>query len=372
MQIRIPVQSIVIIVGGRGDPIAEIAAAIEMPSAPWDINAPDASKERLRATVKEYGRARVAMVHAHAKARSDVAAIARKHGAASIVIRLPGAAPVDGTAEKHDAVYDVTRADQIDVTFVPMPSDRRDLAGPFDIIGDVHGVAEEFTELLDKLGYVDPSTGTLRRHPDGRTPVLLGDLTDRGPENKRSLEIARRLGELGGLVILGNHDHKLMRWLQGRDVRVAAGLAATIRELEDTTPEWRAGVAAWLASLQTHLVLDRGRLVVAHAGLAEEYHGRHTSGAQSFALYGKTVPGGGLDDDGFPLAEDWAMTYAGEATVVHGHVVHAEPRIVGNVVAIDTGAVFGGTLTAYRWPERDFIQVAAKRVYFAASRGVRS
>ncbi len=174
----------------------------------------------------------------------------------------------------------------------------------------------------------------------------------------------KQISDIGGYVVLGNHDYKLMRWLRGANVRVAAGLALTIEHLAETDEEWRTKVADWLDSLQTHLILDQGNLVVAHAGISEEYQGRHTSGARSFALYGKPVNSGKLDEEGYPIAEDWAQNYVGKATVVHGHVVYPEPRIVNNVIAIDTGCVFGGKLTALRWPEREFVQVKAKRVYF--------
>lgn len=162
--------------------------------------------------------------------------------------------------------------------------------------------------------------------------------------------------------MLGNHDEKLSRWLEGRQVRIAAGLAGTISEMETLSAEERAEIGAWISSAQTHLLLDGGDLVVAHAGLAERHHGRHTNSARSFALYGDAT--GLLDDDGTPIAVDWALEYEGAATVVHGHVVYREPRIVDKVVAVDTGCVFGGRLTAYRWPERDFVSVPARAVYF--------
>jgi diadenosine tetraphosphatase ApaH/serine/threonine PP2A family protein phosphatase len=126
-------------------------------------------------------------------------------------------------------------------------------------------------------------------------------------------------------------------------------------------------MADWIATLESHLMLDGGRLAVAHAGIDEEHQGRHTRGAWSMGLYGRPVKGGTeLDEHGFPMREDWALTYAGSATVVHGHVVYPEPRIVGNVVAIDTGCVHGGHLTAYRWPEREFVSVPARTAYYAS------
>lgn len=363
--IDVPAHAVVIAIGGKRAPVAEVLDRVPAVASPWQVNTPDAAADNLRVLLKEHDRVRVAMPHAHGKAVRDIATIAARHGAVSILLRLPGAPDVSKGADKLDRVIDITDATDLAFRIVPMPADRSDLEGPFDMIGDVHGTADELRELLWRLGHADEQ-GEPRRHPDGRIPILLGDLTDRGPKNREAMEIARRITELGGIVLLGNHDEKLRRWLSGKDVRIAAGLAMTIEELEaDTTPEWRLDMAEWLGSLPTHLVLDDGRLVVAHAGLEEALHGRMTPGAFSFALYGKPVEGGRvLDEHGHPLAEDWAQTYAGAAIVVHGHVVHPEPRIVNGVYAIDQGAVFGGSLTALSYPEFKFTSVKAYWTYF--------
>lgn len=359
--ISIPAHSVVMIIGGRNAAHAQVAAIIDAAATPWDVNKPDRSAEDLTAALVETGRARVVIANSHASARRTVAAIGRKHGAISICIRLPGADAVDMAAERIDVVHDVTDVDGLVFGIVPMPSDLRHLTGPFDIIGDVHGCADELMELLEMLGHA--SEGVLVRHPQGRVPILLGDLTDRGPQNLRAVRIAQELESLGGHVIVGNHDDKLARWLIGKKVRIAAGLAMTVAEMESLDASERQDMAAWLNGLQPHLVLDGGRLVVAHAGLAQEHHGRHTNGARAFSLYGKAT--GEIDEDGYPVAEDWAQTYEGEAVVVHGHVVHAEPRVVNGVYAIDTGCVFGGRLTALHYPERTFVSVAAHAVHFA-------
>jgi len=367
MNIEIPAHAVVMAVGGKHAPLAEALDHVPAVAAPWQVNDPKISADNLRVQIQEHGLVRVAIPRAHGKAIIDAAKIAHRHGAVSILLRLPGAdTDIERGLEHVDRVIEITGKEDLAFTITPMPNDRSDLTGPFDMFGDVHGTADELRELLTATGHAD-ADGNPRRHPGGRIPILLGDLTDRGPKNREAMEIARRLTELGGFVILGNHDAKLQRWLEGKDVLIAAGLAMTIAELEvDTTLEWRADMAAWLADLPTHLVLDGGRLVVAHAGLEEALHGRNTPGARSFALYGKPIKGGtALDEDGFPLAEDWAQTYTGKAMVVHGHVVHFDgPRIVNNVYGIDTGAVFGGALTSLAYPELFITQVKPKRTYF--------
>lgn len=359
--VKTPSQSVVIAIGGKRAPFAEVLDLVPAPAAPWDVNKPDESGERIQTALDEQGRARVAIVHAHAKAVKDAARIARKNGAASILLRLPGSPDVGDAAESVDQCHDVAGPEGLSFEIVPMACDLTHVSGPFDFVGDVHGCYEEAIELLTELGHIGPD-GKPAPHRQGRVAVLLGDYTDRGPLNKLALELARDVTRAGGLAILGNHDAKLLRWLQGKDVRVAAGLEITIAELSQETTEWRAEMAAWMETLQPHLVLDGGRVVAAHAGISQLLQGKLTPQARDFALYGDVVPGQGHEER-HPEREDWAQRYSGRATVVHGHIAHREPRVLNDVVAIDTGCVFGGKLTAFRWPERTFAHVPAKRTY---------
>src|SRR6185312_3361719 len=119
--------------------------------------------------------------------------------------------------------------------------------------------------------------------------------------------------------------------------------------------EFRAGVLAFLESRPDHLVLDGGRLVVAHAGLREELQGRSSSRVRGFALYGDTT--GEKDEHGLPIRRDWAAEYRGRALVAYGHTPAERPAWAGNAVNLDTGCVFGGMLSALRYPERETISV---------------
>ena len=250
------------------------------------------------------------------------------------------------------------------------PSDRRSERGPFDIIGDVHGCAEELRRLLETLGWETTSAGS-HRHPSGRKLVFLGDLVDRGPNNVEVLELALRSCKEGrALCVPGNHDAKVLRWLLGQPVRKAHGMQITIDEIlalpEPEQSAFRKRAGAFLTGLASHLVLDEGRLVVAHAGLVETMHLRASKAVTSFALYGDT--NGEVDEYGLPVRRDWSQGYRGAATVVYGHTPMREARWLNNTVCIDTGCVFGGKLTALRWPERELVAVAARRVYYEASR----
>jgi protein phosphatase len=250
----------------------------------------------------------------------------------------------------------------------PLWVDRRSEHGPFDVIGDVHGCHAELLELLGVLGYRVEQEGADARvqHPDGRRVVFLGDLVDRGPDTPAVLRLAMRMVRDGvALCIAGNHDVKLVRALRGRDVTVSHGLERTLEQLEGD-PDLREPAREFLDGLVSHYVLDDGRLVVAHAGLREDLQGRSSSRVREFALYGDTT--GEVDELGLPVRRDWAADYRGRALVVYGHVAVAEARWLNNTVNIDTGCVFGGRLTALRYPEREIVSVSARAMHFEPAR----
>ena len=246
----------------------------------------------------------------------------------------------------------------------PLWPDRRGERGPFDIIGDVHGCFDELAGLLGSLGWVvdSGSGGPAARHPEGRKAVFLGDLVDRGPRSPEVLRLVMGMVEAGtALCVPGNHDVKLLRKLQGRDVKVSHGLAETLEQLEREPAGFADEAAAFIGGLVSHYVLDGGELVVAHAGLEEALQGRASGRVREFALYGETT--GETDEFGLPVRCDWAAAYRGRATVVYGHTPVPEPEWVNRTINIDTGCVFGGRLTALRYPEREIVQVPARQVW---------
>jgi protein phosphatase len=236
-------------------------------------------------------------------------------------------------------------------------NDLRHLTGPFDLIGDIHGCRAELETLLaDRLGYVIERDAAGRaagaRHPAGRTAVFVGDLVDRGPDSPGVLRLVMGMAEAGtALVVAGNHENKLGRHLAGRKVRIGHGLAETIEQLAREDEAFVARTRAFLDSLISHYVLDGGRLVVAHAGLPEKYHGRTSGRVRSHAMYGDTT--GETDEFGLPVRYPWAEEYRGRAAVVYGHTPVPRAAWINNTLCLDTGCVFGGELTALRWPERE-------------------
>ena len=224
----------------------------------------------------------------------------------------------------------------------------------FDLIGDVHGCVSELTTLLDRLGWEGAA------HPDGRTAVFVGDLVDRGPDTPGVLRQVMAMAEAGtGLCVAGNHEAKLVRALRGAPVRTSHGLQESLDQLAHETDAFRDQVVEFLVGLPHQLVLDDGRLVVAHAGLREDLHGSDSPRARSFALYGDTT--GQRDDDGLPIRLPWQRSYSGDAVVVYGHTPVTEAVWVNNTLCLDTGVVFGGKLSALRYPEREIVDVPAER-----------
>ncbi len=239
--------------------------------------------------------------------------------------------------------------------------------GPFDIIGDVHGCFDELHTLLRQLGYEivvhDENGATFHvSHPQQRKVIFLGDLADRGPATPTVLRLVMDMVSSGNaLCIPGNHDMKLLRKLKGRDVHIRHGLAESLAQLEQEPPELKERIITFLDGLISHYVLDDGKLVVAHAGLKESMQGRGSRGVREFALYGETT--GETDELGLPVRYNWAAEYRGKALVVYGHTPVPEPEWLNRTINIDTGCVFGGKLTALRYPEKTLISVVAAQTY---------
>lgn len=242
-------------------------------------------------------------------------------------------------------------------------------AAAFDIIGDVHGCAHELVALFAELGYEIANHGqpVSVTPPTGRCAVFLGDLVDRGPRSPEVLRIAKHMVDNGrALAVIGNHDDKLRRYLHGRDVQVNHGLDATIDQLESEPLEFLSEVRDWLDSLASHYVLDDGKLVVAHAGIREEMQGLSSASIRRFCMFGETS--GEMDEFGLPVRWDWVAGYRGRAKVVYGHTPVWQSAWRNNTICIDNGCVFGGKLTALRYPELELVSVNAFKQYYEPAR----
>jgi protein phosphatase len=276
--------------------------------------------------------------------------------------------------EGFRTVHVLTSPEEADVASVVrtrLYNDLRHETGPFDVVGDVHGCRAELVALLAELGYALEYDGQGRavgaRHPEGRRVVFVGDLVDRGPDTPGVLRLAMGMVAAGdALCVPGNHENKLLRAMRGRDVQITHGLAESLAQLDKEPAEFRATVEAFLDGLVSHYVLDDGNLVVAHAGITERYQGRASARVRSFCLYGDTT--GETDEFGLPIRYPWANDYRGKATVLYGHTPVPAAEWVNNTLCLDTGCVFGGRLTALRYPEREPVSVPAAEVYYAPTK----
>ncbi|WP_046246841.1 polynucleotide kinase-phosphatase [Hymenobacter terrenus] len=312
------------------------------------------------------------------------------------------------SAEEIDAVQHIHRD--------RLYNNRQEETGPFDIIGDIHGCYEELRTLLEKLGYQiteepitdvrdlgvrvvaplavqagasppDPlsdgegapvlrgqessgspfSTGEGGRGDEAptrttRKAIFLGDLVDRGPASPQVLRLVMSMVRDGSaLCVPGNHDIKLLRHLNGKNVTINHGLAETLAQLEPEPEAFKSEVRRFLDGLVSHYVLDGGKLVVAHAGLTEEMQGRGSGAVRAFALFGEST--GEIDEFGLPVRYEWAREYRGRAMVAFGHTPVPDAEWLNNTIDLDTGCVFGGRLTALRYPERELVAVPAAQVY---------
>jgi protein phosphatase len=413
--IEIPELAVVALIGASGSGKSTFAKAhfkpTEILSSDFfrgmvadDENDQSVSKDAFEALYylagKRLGLGRLTVIdatHVQKEARQDVLRLAREQDchAVAIVLDMPESLCLERNARRpernfgdHVVKSQATRlrrslkgleregfrfvfvlrgeaeANAVEIVRRPLWNNRKGECGPFDIIGDVHGCFDELCRLVEALGYrVDARNGVIAPHPQGRRLVFLGDLCDRGPDNVQVLRLVMRAVASGVAdCLIGNHDFKLLKYLKGRKVTPSHGLDRTIGELARESEEFRAELRRFLDSLRSHYVFDDGRLVVAHAGLIEKYQGRGSGRVREFCMFGETS--GETDEYGLPVRAQWANEYRGKALVVFGHVPAPEVVRLNHTVCIDTGCVFGGKLTAFRYPEKESVQIAAAREYY--------
>jgi len=228
----------------------------------------------------------------------------------------------------------------------------------YDIVGDIHSCSGEMFALIEKLDY--KIKDGLAIHPDNRTLAFVGDLWDRGPNFIPIFLFIRDMYEAGLIeIIQGNHCDKLKRLCKGNKVQRTHGLDKTELALAEAKEKGlfdENDVRELIEQWPYYIILDNN-LILSHAAWKKELRLKSpTSGkVRSYCLYG---PVAGFHENGMPDRIDWAAEYKSNGeTVVVGHQVVKEVRNINNVWQIDTGAVFGGYLTALRWPEQEIVQV---------------
>ncbi len=205
-------------------------------------------------------------------------------------------------------------------------------------IGDIHGMQDHLARLLRKIAAYADSEGW----PEPPQLVFLGDYVDRGPASREVVGLLRHLQGHGAICLRGNHEEMMAQCRSGNtalDLFLDNGGVETLRSYHDHFHAF-AEDSAWMASLPTSYEDDM-RIFV-HAGL---------------------MPRRPLDrqDDQTKLwIRDKFLNFDGafEKYVVHGHTpvqyrgLEPVPEIKANRCDLDTGAVYGGTLSAAFFDER--------------------
>jgi len=382
MSIAVPDFCLVLLLGSSPAAMADFAAR---QFAPGEVIGPDLAGDALSATVTHRLHRRqptaIDVTDATAADRSALLRIA-KH-----TFTQPVAIAVLGDGRKGDAriqalreivqklqrdgvrtVHVLREGDEVEIAREPLVTDRRDLVGPFDIIGDVHGCTDELEMLLGELGYgiawhdAAGERGVSVTPPPGRRLIFVGDLVDRGPRTPDALRIVMSAAAAGtGFCVPGNHDAKFRRWLDGRNVTLTHGLDRSVAQMSAEPRSFHEAVKSFLDTLPSHIWCDGGRLAVAHAGLTGDMIGRSTPAVREFCLYGDTD--GATDAEGLAIRYHWADRYSGDTTIVYGHTPVTDAIWLNNTLCLDTGCCFGGKMSALRWPEREIVSVPALHQY---------
>jgi predicted phosphodiesterase len=215
-------------------------------------------------------------------------------------------------------------------------------------IGDVHGCADEFEELLDALNICQ----------DDRI-IQVGDLINRGPDSHRVLELAR-IYQVE--AILGNHEHRLLVARQENRPEILKDYdKETINQL--TKEDWE--YLEELPDLKYDGMIDT---VFVHGGFLPNRPWQTqpievTTRIQVIDKNGKAAKRSDAPD-----AAPWADSWGGKPFVIYGHTPRPNVLERSGSIGIDTGCVYGGHLTAYIIDDQSIVQVRARKAYAHSKR----
>ncbi|RBW69663.1 polynucleotide kinase-phosphatase [Bacillus taeanensis] len=272
--------------------------------------------------------------------------------------------------EGYKAVYFISEPNEIELI---RRSNLLEIAieDGIDIIGDIHGCYDEMISLLEKLGY-EKNEEDYYIHPEGRKFLSIGDIMSRGPHSlKTMLFFFRHVQQNLAYMIDSNHGWKIARWLGGRNVTLAHGDEKVEEDFKryeeefgaEQTEEIKKALKEFLLKAPSHYVFKKNgvsTLVCTHAGIKDEYIGKQSHEISDFCRYGDTD---GFDQNGKPNRKDWFVHHKTNTLIIWGHDPKPQPLLINSTINIDQGVVFGGKLTAFRYPEKQLFSVKALNDY---------
>ena len=270
--------------------------------------------------------------------------------------------------EPYTRLYTV-KDEQVEVIRHASPL-KIEVGNGIDIIGDIHGCYDEMMVLIKRLGYVEQ--GGLYIHPQGRRLLSVGDIMSRGPKSLATMRFWLTQIEAGlSYMTDSNHGWKIARWLEGHAVNLTHGDELVEQEFKlyeqehgvEETKNVKARFVKMLLNAPSHYILVEnglGKTIVTHAGIRDHYIGKTSPRIRDFCRYGEII---GESDTGRPIRGDWFLQHQTSELIVWGHDPKVKPYKINNTINIDQGVVFGGELTAFRYPEQTFEAVKAYKNY---------
>jgi len=215
------------------------------------------------------------------------------------------------------------------------------------IIGDVHGCLLELEALLSKINY----------SPSGDQLYFTGDIINRGPYSK---EVFNKVKSLQGRVVLGNHEHNLIRAFEG--------IGEPRKWIERFKREYGSGLNELIDDLKKWpFFIEEEDFILVHGGIVP---GVPLVKTDPYILTNiRTWDGSGknLKD---PKNPPWFDLYREEKLVVFGHWAALEGVFRENVIGLDSGCVYGKKLSALIFPNREIVQVSAAKAYCRIKKGM--
>lgn len=240
------------------------------------------------------------------------------------------------------------------------------------VIGDIHGCFEEFNELLQKVHSDSPS-----KKPNKCLKILVGDLVNKGPENKKVLQMCRDKYPDSIIAVRGNHDETVMRLYNEHETEK--------KPLEEKN-KWLEKVPSkymqYLEKLPYSITIPSLKCIIVHAGIdpSLEEPAKNTPPSTMVTMRNiivlKDVKTGGHSYQCCKSMKEgaaWALFWPGPEHVYFGH--DARRRLQDDhefATGLDTGCVYGDRLT-YKYlkgPKAGQLHsIKAKKVYQATSSG---